>query len=675
MKYSKPIFLVSLFLLISSKNTRAQQDSVVFSAKIEQIGIPSFIFKDRIQVLVEEFEANRVQKPETAQSQRAELSEEDKTVLSRIADIYRLHVLSLESQLNDDALSTEKYISSSINEMQAMLDENPDVQQHRRFAELYRTIITEYREFYGTSDSGLEEDGEIFAIHNELFSDDELESELDADNFSLPNLPANKIKFQVPLTQNKYVNNQLAYLLIRRPEIMETWLQRKEKYFPMIEKIFEEEKVPKELMHLAMIESGLNPSARSKAAAVGMWQFIKATGSVYGLEVNWWVDDRRDPVKATRAAARHLNDLYKIWGDWHLALANYNVSPRRMKYAIRQSNGVKDYWVIYPHLPRETRGYVPSFIATTMIATNPVEFGFEAKYGEKPFTFETVDVVGSYDLSVLAACAGISLDEIKEYNTALIRFATPPGNAPYELKLPVGTKETFLANFKNVPASTRIEQIYVHQVKRGETLGKIAHKYGVSIRDLYDSNDKLGKVIRVNQEIVIPIPAGKSVPILADIKKSSSSKSGKTTIEEETPSNSVKLVYTVKSGDTIGQIAEWYSTSISNVKNWNGIGNLIRVGQKLAIYVPKSRVDDFELVNSMSTKEKNEFKRQKSGSRNLASSTTSSADGYVTYKVKSNDNLFDIAASTGTTVNQIKQLNNLKRNTIYPGQVLKIKAK
>ncbi|NCP84840.1 MAG: LysM peptidoglycan-binding domain-containing protein, partial [Bacteroidetes bacterium] len=516
-------------------------------------------------------------------------------------------------------------------------------------------------------------EGEIFAIQKDLFSDDQLD--LDADNFSIPKSLKNEKKFAVQLPQNKYVNSQLAYLWMKKPEIMDTWLQRKERYFPMMEKIFEEEKVPKELMHLAMIESGLNPMARSKAAAVGMWQFIKATGAAYGLEVNYWVDDRRDPVKSTRAAARHLSDLYKIWGDWHLALANYNVSPRRMKYAVRNSGGVKDYWVIYPYLPRETRGYVPIFIATVMIATNPEEFGFKAKYGtQEPYQYETVDVIGSYDLKLLAQTAGISEEELREFNPALLRWATPPGKFAYPLRLPIGAKETFLANFKDLPVSAKKEHIFVHNVKKGETLGRIARKYGVTVRDLYESNDRLGKVIRIGQEIMVPIPAGKSgnvsddLPVQRNRTYVSSTKSYR-----NRPANSTKIVYIVRKGDTVGEIAEWFKTRASNIRSWNGTSNTIRVGQKLSVYVPNNRASLYVDINSMSNKEKNELGRSKSTSNvNLA---TVDSDGYVTYTVQSNDNLYDIANNFGISISELKRLNKLRKNTIFPGQVLKIKEK
>ena len=158
---------------------------------------------------------------------------------------------------------------------------------------------------------------------------------------------------------------------------------------------------------------------------------------VYGIEINWWVDERRDPEKATRAAARHLKDLYNVWGDWHLAMANYNISPRGLNRAINRAGGVKDYWAAYPYLPRETRGYVPGFIATTMINLSPEEFGFQTNYGKDPYSYETVEVDGLMSLEILAEAMGVSTETLKGYNPELLRWATPPGTK-YALKVPVG---------------------------------------------------------------------------------------------------------------------------------------------------------------------------------------------------------------------------------------------
>lgn len=600
-----------------------------------------------------------------------ELDSFQKDILRRITDIYQLHVLSLESQLGDNPLEAETHINDAVNASQSLLDDYPELKSDRRFVELSRAVVSEYRQFYGISESANDAQGEIFAIQEELFADDD--AYLNED-FNFPK-DVMLTKTDVPLIQNRYVTNSLVYYTLKRPEVMERWLQRSETYMPMIQKIFKEEKLPSELAYLAFIESGLNPKARSWAAAVGMWQFIAATGRVYGLEVNWWVDERRDPEKATRAAARHLKDLHEIWGDWHLAMANYNISPRGLNRAIRRAGGKKDYWEAYPYLPRETRGYVPGFIATAMIGLNPEEFGFQRKYEGDPYSYEVVEVEGLMPLDALAKATGISTEELKDYNPELLRWATPPGNK-YPLKIPTGAKEDFLVAYKEIPKDNRAQDMTMHTVRRGESIGLIAQKYGTTVRGIYASNDNLSNVIHPGQKLVIPLPAGSAGKISANrptnITNTSRSRSSSTT-RSSAPSNTTKMSYKVKTGDTIGHIAEWYDVRAFEIRAWNGIGNTIRVGQNLTVHVPSKNSAHYQKVNSMSYSQKQELERkQKRGENILLASASSSSNGFNTYRVQKNDTLGEIAQSFGVSVSSIRSLNGISGSTIVVGQVLKI---
>lgn len=599
------------------------------------------------------------------------LDDFQKEIMSRIASVYQSNINAIEAQVQNNPLEAEQYITDALTNLQSLMDDYPEVQSDRRFNEVYRTVMAEYREFYGIQNPAQEVEGEVFAIHEELSNTDD---DLVEEGYVIPKNIINA-KTEVPLVQNRQVSRHLVYYTLRRPEVMEKWLQRSEKYFPMMEKIFREEGVPTELIHLSMIESGLNPTARSWAAAVGMWQFIRATGSMYGLEVNWWLDERRDPEKATRAAARHLKDLYNIWGDWHLAMANYNISPRGLKRAIRAAGGVEDYWEAYPYLPRETRGYVPGFIAATMVSMNPVEFGFQKKYGEKAYKYEVVEVDPLMPLDKLAEAAGITTDELKEYNPELLRWATPPGSK-YPLKLPVDTKEQFAEKYDEIPKESRSQNIAMHTVQRGETLGYIARKYGTSVRGLYETNENLSSTIYPGQKVVVPLAPGSMDKVAANrpTNQPRSSTSSRRSSRASAPANSSKMVYTVKTGDTIGHVAEWYDVRAWQIRSWNNTNNIIRVGDKLSVYVPENKVAYYRKVNDMSFSEKQKIEREQRSGKDVTRAyiASSGESGTIQYKVRKNDTLIEIANSFGISVSELKRINGIQGSRIYVGQTLKV---
>lgn len=599
----------------------------------------------------------------------------DDEFLRRISNVYKLHVLSIDAQVQGDLVEAENYINESFAAIQALLDDYPEIQTNRRFSELYRTVMAGHSEFYGITEVQNQVEGEIFEIREELFSE---EDDWIVEGFSLPeNLTFNKM--EVPLIQNQHVNSHIMYYTMKRPEVMERWLERSTYYFPMMRQIFEEEGTPVELIHLSMIESGLVPTAQSWASAVGMWQFIGATGRFYGLEANWWLDERKDPEKATRAAARHLNDLYEVWGDWHLALANYNISPRGLRRAINAAGGVEDYWVAYPYLPRETRGYVPGYIAATMISTNPEEFGFEEPKGQTVYSYDVVDVDGLMPLDELAKAAGITLEELKDLNPELLRWATPPGDK-YPLKLPKGVQEEFIAAYQEIPEENRAREVAMHTVSSGETLGYIAQRYGTSVGALYASNEGLNSTIHPGQRIMVPVESNSTVQISSERSSSQSSSSSSSSSNQrstaQAPSNTSPVTYTVKSGDTIGHIAEWHDVRSWQIRSWNSIGNTIRVGQRLTIHVPQTRQDHYSQVNSLTFAQKQELERRQRAGEDifqLSPSGSSGDSGLTTYTVRRNDTLTAIARSHGVSISAIQQENNLNGTRIYAGQTLKIR--
>ncbi|MFW6347329.1 MAG: LysM peptidoglycan-binding domain-containing protein [Cyclonatronaceae bacterium] len=605
---------------------------------------------------------------------RPQPGEMDREVLQRIADINRTTLMALEAQLDEDPVLAEDYIMQALESVQQLMQDHPEVERSRRFNETYRSVMAEYHEFYGISGPVNTEEGEIFELREDLFAQDEW---FDGSYFSMPP-EFDEDNFDVPLIINTQVNNHVHFLTERRPEVMQRWLERSTYYFPMMKRIFAEEGTPEELIHLAMIESGLVPVARSRARATGMWQFMSRTGAAYGLEINWWIDERRDPEKATRAAARHLRDLYERWGDWHLAIAGYNISPRGLRRAINLSGGTRDYWNIYPHLPRETRGYVPGFIAASLVTMNHRDFGFDTPQTIDVYEYDTVEIKGSVELSVLAEFAGISTQELRNLNPELLRFATPPGPNPYPLKIPKGRKQQFVTAYESMPDSKR-QTLVVHSVSGGETLGAIANSYGISVRALYGANANLSSMIHPGQEIVIPVPGGSDVAISASNPsrarqaRTLSSSSSRTT-SAPAPEGTVPLTYTVRSGDTVGHIAEWYNTQAWRVRSWNGIGNTIREGQRLKVYVPANQREHFSGIAEMSQAQKQQLlaERKRSGIPQNQVADAPSSSNTISYTVRRNDNLSDIARAHESSVNAIMRQNNLSNTMIRPGQTLQI---
>ncbi len=652
----------SFFLLVLGASMVQAQDEVILETKpMPEVILP---FDNPIDQLTE-------RDPEFAVPSTQEISPELK---SRIADTYELHIKGMRAQIKDDLVEAEEYIVGALKELQAIMEDAPEVQGHRKFTELYRSVMAGYQEFYGIDEPLNEAYGEIFAVRQEMFEAED--GWFTGDQFSLPE----EFRYEsseVPLIRNQQVNNHIAYLTIRRPEVMQSWLERSHRYFPMMREIFEEEGVPEELVHLAMVESGLRSTAQSHAHAVGIWQFIYATGSTYGLERDWWIDERRDPVKATRAAARHLRDLHEFWGDWHMALANYNVSTRRMRWAVRQAGGSEDYWDIFPYLPRETRGYVPGFIAATMISSNPEEFGFEIDTEVEPYEYEVAEVEGSIDLSKLAEAAGITTQELREHNPELLRWATPPGSDPYPLKLPVGTKEKFVENYEQIPDEDRQGDMVVHTVSSGESLGSIANRYGTSVRNIHQVNEGLTNSIHPGQEIAIPVRESSASGIQSDepsAARTAQSRSSTQQTQQQAssgggqPDNTTAVEYTVRQGDTVGHIAEWFDTQAWRIRSWNNIGNAIRPGQTLTLYVPEERADHYRQIDDMSFAEKQEL--SSSGATQSVAMEDSGELG--TYTVRSNDNLSSIANRFNISVDELMNINNLSSSRIYVGQTLRV---
>ncbi len=617
-------------------------------------------------------------------------------ILRRFGRLYDYQAKILAATSSEDFVQVEDLLDRSLRELQILMA-YPEVVERARFRELYRTVVAEYERHYQIPLDTLSLPfGDIFAFHSEMFAvlnnlDDPL-----LEDVTFPTL--GPVGTTIPMTQNRLVQQSIAYLKRSPEKHLYNWMGRAETYFPMIERVFAEEGVPDELKYLAMIESGLNPRARSWAAANGMWQFIAATGRAYDLQINSWIDERLDPEKATRAAARHLKDLHAHFGgDWQLALAGYNCSPARIKRAIRRAEaryGRKaTFWDIYNDIPRETRNYVPMFIAASLVASNPDAFGVDvSKVTRGPeYAYHYVPVRGFLSLNEIAGMANTDEATIRALNPELRRSQVPPSKDGYYVRIPLGTYDQFEKAYSRLPPAKR-QSTDSYVVRRGDTLGKIARQYGVSVTVLMQTNGLRSTTIQIGQRIVVPVPSYDSSPLLANLSgddvltveygrsirrpilssstpsqrasvetashapvrtastaaastetsaggRDSESRAAKAETERET---TTRIVYTVQRGDNLTEIGKKYGVSIADIRKWNSLrGSNIQVGQRLHLFE----------TNPEQPEER---------------------PATTTYRVRRGDTLGEIAKRHGVSVAELRRWNSLPTSVIRVGQRLTI---
>ncbi len=368
------------------------------------------------------------------------------------------------------------------------------------------------------------------------------------------------VTYDMPVApENKHVKKYIVLFQNRLRPNFETWLSRSGRYEQMIKTTLRESNLPEDLFYLALIESGFNPKAFSRSKASGVWQFMKGTGKRYGLRVDRWIDERRDPVKATQAAAKYLTELYNMFGSWPLALAGYNAGEGRVYRTIVRVR-TRDFWTLREsrHLRPETRNYVPKFMAATIIGKDPERYKFMVDK-EDPWVYDEVEIQDATYLSSIARYAGISAKELKKYNPELKRDITPPRFPGYKIKLPPGTKEAFFAAY----SPDKEEKIFVgksfkHRIHRGETISLIAEQYGVSVNQILKSNGlRSNSIIRVGQKILI----------------------------EESPWRTGENTHVIRKGESISTIALKYKVSIRRLLEANNLHrrSVIRAGKTLII--------------------------------------------------------------------------------------------
>jgi len=540
--------------------------------------------------------------------------------IDRAEYYYAQGVSFFQKGVQDSAQQSYEQALEVISEIDIDPESYPD--QALRVERLLNEIEQDYRLILMTT--GVLYSETSVAAFRELFEDVKNFKKLkESDAFKTFD-KSDTVIYDIPIEWNDKVENSLVYLQTVAREAFATYLERSGRYMPMVEEILKEYDLPHDLCYLPLIESGYNPHAYSYARAVGMWQFISATGKLYGLKYNWWYDNRRDFEKSTRAAARHLKDLYKEFGSWNLALAAYNGGSGRIRREIRKHK-TNDFWKLKPH--KQTRNYVPLFMAATIIAKQPEKYGFHPSYHE-PLEFEKVTVSKCVSFETISSATGIAIADIELLNPELRRGVTPPDDDNYSLRIPVGYSDKFMAAYESMPSEKTVNWVQ-HKIRSGETVSLIARKYGVSISSILQAN-KLGRSSRIyaGRTLMIPVPPGKL-------------KTSRTVASRNTITKSNNGSYVVKYGDTLWDIAQAHGMTVREIKRLNNLSsNKIYVGRRLVV----------------SGKEK------PTEAPNIATSTT--------YKVRRGDNLWKIASRFGTTVSRIKRANNLKSNEIYPGTTL-----
>ncbi len=425
----------------------------------------------------------------------------------------------------------------------------------------------------------------------------------------------------MPIDANDRVVASLQFFQTRGRKTFATWLQRAGRYRTLITDILQREGMPSDLFYLAVIESGLNPRAYSRSRAVGLWQFMAQTGRMMGLKRTHWVDERRDPVKATVAAARYLKALLAEFGDWRLALAAYNAGPGRVRRTIARAN-TNDYWQL--ELPRETKNYVPLFMAATVLAKDPQLFGFEPQAEEPAFAYEEVVLPQDWlyvDLKAAAKLLGIERQVLRDLNPELRQDITPPeSQPPYVLKVPPGQGHILLEQYASLPVSPGAA-VHQYQVQRGDTISSIAQTFGVSTRVVIAANSlKNPNFIRPRQTLYIPI----SAPIVQSAK----------------PTARSHKTYTVRPKDSLSVIASIHGVRLRDLMQWNGLKTtLIKPGQELVVQQQPSQ----EVLSAGKT-----------------------------YTVQPGDTLWELARRFAVSVAKLQEWNGLKKALIKPGQQLTV---
>jgi len=462
----------------------------------------------------------------------------------------------------------------------------------------------------------------------------------------------------LPLMMTDQVAGYISYFSSRGRGSFEHAFARSGRYHDMMVSILKEEGVPQDLIYLAQAESGFQPLAVSRAGARGIWQFMGSRGRGYGLQRSLWVDDRQDPEKSTRAAARHLKDLYKQFGDWYLAMAAYNSGPGTVQAAVRRT-GYADFWELYRRnvLPKETRNYVPIILAVTIMTKNLSQYGFDDVSMDEPTAFDTVTVNYPVDLRLVADCVDATPAQLQQLNPSLLRLSTPK-EGTFELHLPVGTKEQYQTAIAAIPAGMRLWWRYP-TVHSSDTLASLARNYHTTTKSIVEANRLDGMELQADTKVIIPVAPGKH-PL------------------SDTATYARRITrYKVRKGDTVQTVAENFGVPALMVRRWNGLrGDSLRGRTVLALHLPVT--PSSESASTASSKPAHHGKTASTASAKVSArkaaksqeeADSSQQPSVLHHTVKSGETLYSIATTYKTTVDALKR-NNGNVAVLRPGMIL-----
>src|ERR1039458_4206385 len=550
------------------------------------------------------------------------------------------------------------------NALNALLSSNLDVRSDERLEKEFDRVVAGVNELYP---GGTPADAEAQQKSDPAPIDvtNELPPAADAGIKAKAQAEIKNTRSDLPLMMTDQVAGYITYFSGHGRGVFERAFARSGRYHDMIVSTFKEQGIPQDLIYLAQAESGFHPLAVSRVGARGIWQFMASRGRGYGLSHNMWVDDRQDPERSTRAAARHLKDLYNQFGDWYLAMAAYNSGPGTVQAAVKRT-GYADFWELYRRnvLPKETRNYVPIILAVTIMAKNPSQYGLDDVVMEHPAEYDTVTLTYPVDLRLVAECVNSTSSELQDLNPSLLRLTTPR-DGKFELHIPAGTKDQYETAINSIPRDMRLWWRY-HTVHSGDTLASLARNYHTTAKSISEANHLDGTELEADAKLVIPVAPGKH-PM------------------SDTATYARRITrYKVHAGDTVETVAENFGVAPQMLRRWNGIrGDSLRGRKVLALHLPISpTAHDGEVTASRSKSKHPGAAAKPTETAVTKPPATKSAQierdeiaqaPVLRHKVKSGETLYSIANAYRTTVAALKR-DNRNIAVIRPGMMLVVQS-